>query len=369
MTFWLLFEAELNPRSGNLRGHEGISPFPHYLLTFLASLIEIGVPMYFLYRNVPLVFITLFASLYHFGYLTKEKVKVSSSTLHVSATLLVAFLFLLTLSMATENICLLGFSLLVSTTLIQMIRSLYKKTARIDTTSKNIVRIFGFAVAGICVFHYYVIGIIGLVFGLLVVFFPSENGKTKEPVAAVLVVQSGRESGRSHELKSLLFFEFLHHAHYFMYCYFVIALLYSVFGVPWELLGILFLVGWLGYSVDAAIIKSFEVSYPMLGHLLSAACIALIAFSENLGQVLGLWFLTGIGGGTAYVLDFATSLKIHRDKREIYENLGHVTGPLLASLVIVLLDLGSVFVIAGLVCFTAAIVIVFSKITERAHDE
>ena len=259
-------------------------------------MVELGVPILLLYHNTPIWLIGLFASLYHLGYVIKDSLKLDDKNWHTPfpMVLLAPSLLLLASSMILGNMWLLGVSLLSSNTLIQTVRSLYKNSVRINSSVKNISRILGFAAAGITTLYSFTISILAIAICFLVSTFPPTVGKVNKSGNR----SRGQESEPS-EAKYLLLFEFLHHTHYFMYCYFLIYLLSVKFNSSLELAGILFVIGWIGYGIDAALIHTFRLSYPVLGHIVSSVSIVLIAVADKLEYTLLLWFLTGVGGGTA----------------------------------------------------------------------
>jgi hypothetical protein len=127
-------------------------------------------------------------------------------------------------------------------------------------------------------------------------------------------------------------FEFLHHAHYFAYCYTFWLILKPALW-PWT--AALFPLGWVGYWIIERLMRTSanrNLLWLAIGHLVCAACLILMVSWQSSTGVLALWVLTGLGGGTAYMLD-----SIFRSpNREAYENAGHIAGCLGAALVIFL---------------------------------
>jgi hypothetical protein len=160
-----------------------------------------------------------------------------------------------------------------------------------------------------------------------------------------------------------LAFEMLHHLHYFTYCYFLIATLYAL-QAPFTSLGLLFVVGWIGYAIDELTISSFRPIHIAIGHLLSAASI-LLFLSNSIALVLLGWFLTGVGGGTAYGLNFLGYLNERKRDREKYENLGHVFGAFTGSIMMLMGELQSVFLSASIISIASAFVMIASKYIKR----
>lgn len=121
--------------------------------------------------------------------------------------------------------------------------------------------------------------------------------------------------------------EFMHHAHYFAYCATFWWLAPSVLGPG---LGIWFVVGWLAYFVAERVWrerqKVFAPGVISAGHFLVSGALVMMLYVNSAGVMLA-WFLTGIGGGTAYMLGNAGAA----GPRETFEDAGHVAGLLIAA--------------------------------------
>ena len=129
--------------------------------------------------------------------------------------------------------------------------------------------------------------------------------------------------------RRLLVTEFTHHAHYFLYCYTFWRLIDTV--DTWSI-GPLFTIGWLAYFVAEGTIGrrwGFSPTAMGLGHVLCALCLGGMLLSSNLGWLMAMWFLTGVGGGTAYMLGNGPQAV----RRERAEDWGHVAGTLLGGAV------------------------------------
>lgn len=126
---------------------------------------------------------------------------------------------------------------------------------------------------------------------------------------------------------ALLAAELLHHAHYFAYVYTFWFLAPSLIG---PLTGVWFLVGWLAYFVAEGALRTrgraFSPTVMAIGHLTVAVMVLSMPHLPPAG-VLIAWFLTGIGGGTAYMLGNVQP----QGNREFYEDVGHVTGAVVAA--------------------------------------
>jgi hypothetical protein len=81
-------------------------------------------------------------------------------------------------------------------------------------------------------------------------------------------------------------------------------------------------------------------------------------FSSNGLIIILLWLLTGIGGGTAYMLGNTPSA----GNRELFEDVGHVVGCAGAALAIYLSGMvASSLILGAILAITACLVLAMSK--------
>lgn len=141
------------------------------------------------------------------------------------------------------------------------------------------------------------------------------------------VARRSEALGRSTE-RRLLATEFLHHAHYFLYCYTFWRLLDDL---RFWAVGVMFSIGWVAYFVAEAALgqrRQFAPSLIGAGHLLCAVSIGGMTMVDSTIPLMVLWFLTGVGGGTAYLLSSGPQA-VHRERAEDW---GHVVGTLLGGM-------------------------------------
>ncbi|MEU4477784.1 hypothetical protein AB0F68_06915 [Micromonospora sp. NPDC023966] len=141
----------------------------------------------------------------------------------------------------------------------------------------------------------------------------------------------------------LLWTEALHHAHYFAYCY----VFWSLTTLEPALVGPLFIMGWVFYFALEASLRGrrrlFRPVWFVLGHVLCAAALAAItAVNDNL-LVLAMWVITGIGGGSAYMLGNVPAI----GDRELFEDSGHVLGCLVCVAAVALTGSAAAATAAG----------------------
>lgn len=210
-------------------------------------------------------------------------------------------------------------ALLVFNTMAQVYRRLLKTSGLGDSRIKNAGKAVGMISGGVLGAFSYAPLLLLLPALWLALAATSARRDNKKYLPSAALSRGERR---------LLWGEFLHHAHYFAYCYTFWYLAPSLIG-PWT--GLWFAVGWVAYFVAERSWRerrrSFNPATMAIGHLAVAA--ALMAMPELAAPgVLATWFVTGIGGGTAYMLGNAGN----RGNRELYEDAGHVAGTVVAGL-------------------------------------
>lgn len=118
-----------------------------------------------------------------------------------------------------------------------------------------------------------------------------------------------------------------HHLHYFSYAYLLVFLFLNEFTVPKAVIGPLFYVGWLGYYLFINV-KRHQRFLVVAGHLLASAAVLLMLEVQSIQGYLGLWFLTGVGGGTIVLFREATigQNEATYERFKTWESFGHVAG-------------------------------------------
>ncbi|PID51914.1 MAG: hypothetical protein CR972_04660 [Candidatus Moraniibacteriota bacterium] len=147
---------------------------------------------------------------------------------------------------------------------------------------------------------------------------------------------------------------FFHHMHYFMYCYMIPYLLVVQMGIPYLWVGVLFFVGWGAYNLYDGRVNP-KPQYIAWGHLISSLGIMIIwIFQFNIYMVMLGWFLTGLGGGTFYMIKFNLS---EENDGELVELYAQFLGTVLFFVIFTFFALDFIFIFATLF---AIIVVVLS---------
>lgn len=124
----------------------------------------------------------------------------------------------------------------------------------------------------------------------------------------------------------------VHHMHYFVYAFMIPYIMITMFQINILFVGIIFVTGWGAYNIYQDRIKS-KIFYVAYGHIIAAIGIGLIwYFSQNFFLVMLGWFLTGLGGGTFYIIK--DKLPSDIGKSEVIELRGQITGMLLFAIAV-----------------------------------
>ncbi len=204
---------------------------------------------------------------------------------------------------------------LAASTGVQALRRQLKAVARPSARQKNSAKFLAMAAGGVAAVPALAMAVVLL--GGAASWWAAKSARAIRATCA----QAPSEVSRAIIL-GVLGTEFFHHAHYFVYCY---TLWRSVDELQLGSVGILFTIGWLAYFVAEAVIgKRHLYSAPViaLGHVLVAACLVTMVETTKLLPLMALWFLTGVGGGTAYMLANGPQAS----RREQAEDWGHVLG-------------------------------------------
>ncbi len=119
----------------------------------------------------------------------------------------------------------------------------------------------------------------------------------------------------------------LHHAHYFAYAYAIPLIFADRTALPPHLMGLVFYTGWAAYNAYEWYLKPRWI-WLISGHILAAAALLLIPYATSAVPLLVLWFITGLGGGTVYMLRDLLPLQTEQSQQElkIAEGIGHLVG-------------------------------------------
>lgn len=330
-------------------------------LTFIGVFLEIASCVWGVFHQLPIWSVPLVLGGYHSGYLLARLPHLAH--IRGQRLLLCISLGMVALGMLMLWWPLVTIGLLIFSTTLQNLRRFLKRRAKINSRIKNSAKVLAMLVGSAGALPQ-------LILALIIVFIS---------VACLIIVKIKPEEDErkttnfiSSFQHSLLWFELLHHAHYFAYCYTFWALL-NVGLFPF--IGPLFIIGWIGYFISEWLFRErfrvFSIKTIVLGHLLCAGALAAMLSSTSSLVILLLWLITGVGGGTAYMLGNTPNT----GNRELYEDVGHIIGCFGATVVILFTRSpdGSISLGIVLACSAAVVLLLgasrLGKSGETAHEE
>ncbi|MFB3880998.1 MAG: hypothetical protein ACE149_07025 [Armatimonadota bacterium] len=285
-------------------------------LSLCAGTLELGVLLMAIRYSLPLVWLPVLALSYQLGNLTPKPLLLPRWA--IAGTALISPVLMIT---SPGLPWLLGVYALVASIAVQGGRSLSQQEG-VSTTTKRIARVSGFLLA-------FAFGpafaCLASVLILISVCWRGHSSDHSPP------------SRRSAAPGILGVTMVLHQIHYFTYAPIVPWLLAAQSGRQSLSVCAGFAAGWVSYLLAPSVFgRRVAASVFSFGHLLAAAALAGLAFSHVLPFTIGLWFATGFGGGTVYVLRGMEKAHPLNCDLDIWEAVGHVAGTALAVLLLVL---------------------------------
>ena len=137
--------------------------------------------------------------------------------------------------------------------------------------------------------------------------------------------------------RSLHILMLIHQAHYFVYAYGIVYLIYTQSDSGKVGAAVVFALGWITYLSAERLWGRFKNRLVFIcGHLFVAICLTGIAlYGTHTVVVASLWILTGFGGGSVYCITrMAHDFSATEAKLGVWEDIGHVAGVLVAILLV-----------------------------------
>ncbi|EEQ16968.1 Uncharacterised protein [Yersinia intermedia] len=118
----------------------------------------------------------------------------------------------------------------------------------------------------------------------------------------------------------------IHHFHYFSYAYSIPLAFFIFTSINSAWLGLIFYIGWAAYNAYERIIKP-SWNYLFIGHIVAAVSLIMLANNHTIASMTFWWFMTGLGGGTVYMIQSLSNVKCNSSTElKISEGFGHVFG-------------------------------------------
>lgn len=330
-------------------------------LSFISGLYEIGIVVWGM-RTFGISGALIGALCYQLGNLVPNPIKISKRMcwilLSISSTFGVAGFF--------QPVFLYS-AVIVFTMVLQNERSILKNKTK-NTGSKvckRLFRIIGFACGCVYGIGIFCIGQILLFISMIPIM-----------ICLIRTEEDGKTVICSPHFNKLDVILILHEIHYFVYCYCILLIVYSL-NVCGKTVGsyatIAFALSWIPYALVPNIYKSptmlKKLGYKktfLIGHSMLTVILVVMFFifraeisSGNLPLIsLTIWLLTGIGGTTEFCIEEIDKLKgtYVKNNHNSAENIGHILGVIL-SIVLYLItkDLSISVLVAGVFALAALI--------------
>jgi hypothetical protein len=326
-----------------------------YLLTFWTGILEIVLPLCWATRQSSVWLIGLGMTVFHFGYLSRDllfEFRIRPIYIVICCgigTICMGIAF--TLQNPAFEIA----TVLLVATSIRYMRAWGKGVESFDVRVNGATRQLGYIAGGLLVNQWLAIALIGVT--TVTLLFTN-----KEALTFVKASAWPKERLRR-KLVPLIVFEFFHSLHYFLYCYFLLAIFWELSQEGQWAVGFFFMLGWVGYLVLYAKVRRYYPRLVIFGHLVNAIAILAMVHTENLIWLVLLWIITGFGGGTNFSVRYGISGSYGglAEYRELSENIGHALGPIIGAWILATLGKPSMFIFAALASLAASVSIIINE--------
>jgi hypothetical protein len=280
--------------------------------TYLFNNLQVGLVIYLIYQNKPLINALYFYLAFEFAILFDCIIKFGTLRFWGGILIFSATGMLIVTALAPPNsiiyfLCIFIFGCALS---IKKIRTLTHALGKVKRHWRALGYLTGYFFSPIFLF-----------FGSLILFIYILNHQKKEEDFTILAPITSNVTITPY--LCVLF----HHWHYFAYAYMILIEVHTNFRVPLIYAGAIFYIGWLGYYLFLKVNKHPK-AYIVTGHIISSISVLGLIFTENLAYYLLLWFITGIGAGTIILLRDIWTTKDENmyDQFKTWESFGHLLG-------------------------------------------
>jgi hypothetical protein len=337
-------------RRGTMKAFDWYS-IGYLLLSLLSGFLELGIIIYAFRQGMPLVAILLLGVAYQAGALFRRPVELPPWQ-YIFATGLGFMLGLVN----HESIALLVLTVLLLSIGLQGGRELILKKTQVSTFAKRVSRVAGFALSGFFDLRF-LLAVAIVAFTTMLLLRKGLTGVTAPFLH------------RNWHAGLLGVTMLIHQSHYFSYAYFIPFLLLYIHNVSAPLVGLIFCIGWISYSITPFIFaKQSLVRSFLFGHILATLTLfTIFGFFQNFWILILAWFLSGFGGGTVFCLrELERNLVSGKPDLDLWENFGHILG-LAISIAVVGIS-GQpliVFPVAGVIALLTALLLPMLRVSEK----
>ncbi|OFY65654.1 MAG: hypothetical protein A3H98_07110 [Bacteroidetes bacterium RIFCSPLOWO2_02_FULL_36_8] len=314
------------------------------ITNYLAKCLELSILVWGYMQGIPLYQIPILMALFHVGYLISANIPFMSWKKMFSGILILIGAILLLYGFYSSDVFILSVGIVITASFIIQLKDNIKKNNPVSITTKFFSKAIGMGSAIVMMSQYKLILLAAfLLVPLFYVYFQFQVNDEKVTIV--------RTEFKPNVRNPMNWIQFFHHLHYFLFCYTFWALIKNI---PSGYFSVLFILGWIAYYFMEKKYrkenKSFNITSIGYGHLLSGITVLLMLLNPTNTIILFLWFLTGLGGGTIYMLRHCKE----KEHLSFFEDWGHVVGCIFAGTIVYFTDSVQLTLI---ISFIAALII------------
>lgn len=339
------------------------SKLTYYITCLISGMVELGTVFLGAKLGLPLVAILGLALAYQFGNILRFFVNKKIAEIQ---NIVVAVVFVLSLIIACAQkwyalsyLCLILYYILYST-FLQNIRSAVQ--GEIPRWKKRSCRVLGFVLSSL----FFVLPIPLLIICAAILLYYSI-------ILEKFDYEGWLKSWKEGKIGSRICLAMVtHQAHYFAYNYVVLYLVLSHFNNPY-IAAACFAANWIPYTITEPLVQKLKwekwFMIAVFAHVFNALVLLgmLLFFNFNIGISIGLWVLTGFGGGNVFCIKKALASTVIYDKNvwSFSEQIGHILGVITALILTVLSIPGEYTMVAAVVYALLTVPIIVRKSGKR----
>lgn len=336
-----------------------------YLLSLLTGILECGWIAFGVMNSLPLWQVLCFPLAYHIGNLFPKPFSLGRGCLSAMAALsvLVGSLTFALERTSAASLVLTCVSLLLTSAVMQSVRSSIKSDG--NRLIKRVFRVVGFALSPLAVFFPSFILVLSAAVSML-------GLRNYSGSCGISVMRS--QNGCS----AVMLF---HQLHYFFYAHITLAAVGMILSAADPSYGVffsalLFCGTWATYmSVEPVVSRITSKVLPVffVGHIGISLLLAGMSVISDVPYFIGMWLITGFGGGVVYTISAKAKESGCFDKTSmtISENIGHTAGLLSAVIVAAAIQEQAprVMLAAGSASALLAVISMLVVIRKEKHNE
>lgn len=318
------------------------------ILSFISGFIELGVIFLAIDYSMSILQIIGVGLAYQIGNIIPNPIRINK--LYAIMSSIISICILCGSLLYGIRYILFFISIICMSSNVQLIRCVVKEN--ISTTLKRSFRIAGFFISILISIELMII--VNIIILIIICRSTIENKK--------IIILKPR-------IKKMSIIMIIHQIHYFSYSYFLIILLRNIMlECTLMSISITFILGWISYiSISHFLRKDKYKIYFILGHTFLAIILLLMSYTYNSNELIVLWVMTGLGGGTVFCVkkvDLLTKDKLNNDDLVFAENIGHILGVVVGMLAYALTNSIRIPIVVAAICAFSAMLLMCTVKTE-----